>query len=67
MRESRKMNILLSGNKGFIGTEIWKWLEESQYPHWGSDEHEEIPDEKFDLIHHLGATTLSKKSKELPY
>ena len=61
------MNILLSGNKGFIGTEIWKWLEESQYPHRGFDEHEKIPDGKFDLILHFGARTLIRKSKELPY
>ncbi|MEM0136455.1 MAG: SDR family oxidoreductase [Thermoplasmatales archaeon] len=61
------MNVLLSGNKGFIGTQIWNWLESSQIPHKGFDEHEEIPADRFSIILHFGAQTLIRKSREMPY
>jgi len=61
------MNILLSGNKGFIGTQIWNWLGTTNYHYLGFDEHDDIPSQKFDLILHFGARTLIRKSREMPY
>ena len=61
------MKILLSGNRGFIGSQISEWLEKSDYFFIGFDKDETIPDEKFDVILHFGARTLIRRSKEIPY
>jgi nucleoside-diphosphate-sugar epimerase len=61
------MKVLLSGNKGFIGTQIWNALAGTDYSYSGFDQGMPIPDERFDYILHFGARTLIRKSRELPY
>lgn len=61
------LKILLTGNKGFIGTEIQKGLASSGIEYIGIDKEDSIPEERFDLILHFGARTLIRKSLEAPY
>ncbi|MEM0133993.1 MAG: NAD-dependent epimerase/dehydratase family protein [Thermoplasmatales archaeon] len=67
MDDSEKMNILLTGNKGFIGTEIEKSLLRSGIKYTGMDQNERVPDDKFDIILHFGARTLIRESTKNPY
>jgi nucleoside-diphosphate-sugar epimerase len=61
------MEILVTGHKGFIGTEVYAKLKADGYNVTGMDIGDRLPDTKFDYIIHLGARTLIRKSKELPY
>ncbi len=61
------MKILLSGHRGFIGTQIFDWLNTSGYEFTGFDKDEKIPSDRFDIILNFGARTLIRKSRELPY
>ena len=61
------MKVLLSGHKGFIGTQIFNWLKTSGYEFTGFDKDEKIPSDRFDIILNFGARTLIRKSKEFPY
>jgi nucleoside-diphosphate-sugar epimerase len=61
------MKVLLSGHKGFIGTQIFDWLKTSGYEFTGFDKDENIPSDRFDIILNFGARTLIRKSREFPY
>ena len=61
------MKILLTGHKGFIGSVIYSRLKDKGYDITGIDIEDEIPDQKFDYIVHMGARTLIRLSKEKPY
>ena len=61
------MEILVTGHKGFIGTEVYAKLKADGYNVTGMDIGDPLPDTTFDYIIHLGARTLIRKSKELPY
>lgn len=61
------MEILLTGYKGFIGTQIYKYLKESGYSVDGIDLGDDIPDKKYDVILHFGARTLIRNSIKAPY
>lgn len=61
------MKVLLSGHKGFIGTQIFNWLKTSDHESTGFDKDEKIPSDRFDIILNFGARTLIRKSREFPY
>lgn len=61
------MKILITGHKGFIGSEVYQLLAVKGYDVSGFDLGDEFPREKFDFIVHFAARTLIRKSKELPY
>ncbi|MEM0135421.1 MAG: NAD-dependent epimerase/dehydratase family protein [Thermoplasmatales archaeon] len=61
------MRILLTGNKGFIGSRIENSLREIGADYIGIDYNEDIPSSRFDLILHFGARTLIRNSKKQPY
>lgn len=61
------MKILVTGHKGFIGTQIYSDLVARGYDVKGIDQGDEIPEESFDYIVHMGARTLIRMSREKPY
>jgi len=61
------MKILLTGYKGFIGTQIYKSLKESGFDIDGVDLGDLIPERKYDIILHFGARTLIRNSIKAPY
>lgn len=61
------MKLLITGHKGFIGTVIHDYLKGRGYNLTGIDAGDELPDEKFDYIVHMGARTLIRLSKDKPY
>ena len=68
MSKSVGMNILVTGSKGFIGTEIMKCLKENGFEPDGVDIGDELNKEKkYDFILHFGARTLIRNSFSKPY
>ena len=62
------MNILVTGSKGFIGTEITRCLKENGYEPDGIDMGDYLnPEKKYDIILHFGARTLIRNSFSKPY
>lgn len=61
------MKILLTGHKGFIGTQIYETLKNSGYDIDGIDQGDKVPDTKYDIILHFGARTLIRNSIKAPY
>jgi nucleoside-diphosphate-sugar epimerase len=68
MAKSARMNILVTGSKGFIGTEIMKCLRDNGFEPDGIDVGDELNKEKkYDIILHFGARTLIRNSFSKPY
>ena len=62
------MKILITGHKGFIGGSIFSNLSsKNSYEVKGYDIGDTFPSEKFDLIIHMAARGLIRKSIEMPY
>lgn len=61
------MKVLLTGSRGFIGTQIAAGLERQQFDFVGIDKEDSIPEDKFDVILHFGARTLIRNSLKAPY
>ncbi|MCL5782683.1 MAG: NAD-dependent epimerase/dehydratase family protein [Candidatus Thermoplasmatota archaeon] len=61
------MKILVTGHKGFIGSQVYSNLESNGFDVTGIDLGDEITDEKYDYIVHMGARTLIRKSREKPF
>ncbi len=61
------MKVLVTGHKGFIGTQIFKMVGEDGYDITGFDIGDPFPTENYDFIVHFAARTLIRKSRELPY
>jgi len=61
------MKILLTGHKGFIGTQIYNSLKDSGFDIDGVDQGDNIPERKYDVILHFGARTLIRNSINAPY
>ena len=61
------MKILVTGHKGFIGSEVYSLLSDMGHDVTGYDIGYKFPDEKFDYIAHFAARTLIRLSKEKPY
>ncbi|MCY0863307.1 MAG: NAD-dependent epimerase/dehydratase family protein [Metallosphaera prunae] len=60
------MNVLITGNKGFIGSHLQSALS-SIAKVYGYDIGDSLPDTKFDIIIHLAARGLIRESKRDPY
>jgi len=68
MNKLASMNILVTGSKGFIGTEIMKCLQENGYSPDGVDIGDSVDEKKkYDIILHFGARTLIRNSFSKPY
>ena len=61
------MKILITGDKGFIGTQISQFLYDKKTGYTGIDKGDRIPEDRFDIILHFGARTLIRNSLERPY
>ncbi len=61
------LKVLLTGDKGFIGTIVFNYLQENGVHPDGFDMGDEFPSKKYDFIIHLAARTLIRKSREMPY
>lgn len=61
------MKILVTGSRGFIGTQIFSDLKAGGYDVYGIDLGDEFVDRKYDFIIHMGARTLIRMSKEKPF
>lgn len=61
------MKILITGDKGFIGTQISQFLYDKKTGFTGIDKGDRIPEDRFDIILHFGARTLIRNSLERPY
>ena len=61
------MKILLTGHKGFIGTQVFKYFKSEGYDIDGVDIGDPIPQGKYDFIFHFGARTLIRNSINAPY
>lgn len=62
------MKVLVTGNKGFIGGHIFSHLsEKNEYEVTGYDMGDTFPEDRFDLIIHMAARGLIRKSIEMPY
>ncbi len=62
------MRILVTGHKGFIGGHIFSYLtKNNDYEVSGIDIGDGIPQGRFDLIIHMAARGLIRKSIEMPY
>ena len=59
--------ILVTGNKGFIGSVVFTDLKEKGYDVTGVDVEDAFPQERFDIIFHFGARTLIRNSVKMPY
>ncbi len=59
--------ILITGNKGFIGSVVDEDLRKKGYEIKGVDVEDPFPEEKFDIIFHFGARTLIRNSVKMPY
>ena len=63
----KTMKVLVTGHKGFIGTQVYADLKESGLSVNGFDLGDPFPSESYDFIVHLAARTLIRKSLEKPY
>lgn len=61
------MKVLVTGNRGFIGSLIYSHLKEKGYDVEGFDAGDPVPDGDYQYIVHMGARTLIRMSKEKPY
>lgn len=61
------MNVLVTGHKGFIGSEVYSLLSERGHNVTGFDLGDELQQKKYDYIAHFAARTLIRLSKEKPY
>ena len=61
------MNVLVTGHKGFIGSEVYSLLSERGHSVTGFDLGDELQQKKYDYIAHFAARTLIILSKEKPY
>lgn len=61
------MKILLTGHKGFIGTQVFEFFKSHGYNIDGIDIGDPIPQGKYDFIFHFGARTLIRNSISAPY
>jgi nucleoside-diphosphate-sugar epimerase len=62
------MNILVTGSRGFIGTEVMRTLKEEGFSPDGIDLGDELQkDKNYDFILHFGARTLIRNSFDKPY
>ncbi len=62
------MKVLVTGHRGFIGGHIFSYLsKKDDFQVSGYDIGDTFPAEKFDLIIHMAARGLIRKSIELPY
>lgn len=61
------MKVLVTGHRGFIGSQVYSDLLLAGYSVTGYDIGDSFPEEAFDCIVHLGARTLIRKSIEKPY
>ena len=60
------MKVLVTGHRGFIGTQIFRDLKETGIRADGFDLGDTFPSERYDSIVHLAARTLIRKSIEKP-
>mgnify|MGYP001626468241 CR=1 FL=1 len=60
------MRFLITGHKGFIGSNIYSEFS-NKYEVYGYDIGDSFPDAKFDVIVHMAARGLIRKSIEMPY
>lgn len=63
----KSMKILVTGHKGFIGGNLMALLEEHGHQPEGFDLGDAFPAGRYDIIIHLAARGLIRKSVELPY
>lgn len=61
------MNVLVTGHKGFIGSEVYSLLSKRGHDVTGFDLGDELQYQKYDYIAHFAARTLIRLSKEKPY
>lgn len=61
------MKLLITGHKGFIGGNLLSHLSEAGYEVNGFDVGDEFPQARYDVIFHLAARGLIRKSVGLPY
>ncbi len=61
------MKILVTGHKGFIGSQIFSNLESNGFDVTGIDLDDKLVDAKYDYIVHMGARTLIRNSREKPF
>lgn len=61
------MKVLVTGHKGFIGSNLVASLQRTSHEVFGFDLGDDFPTGKFDVIIHLAARGLIRKSVELPY
>jgi nucleoside-diphosphate-sugar epimerase len=62
------MNILVTGSRGFIGSQLMEDLRNKGFDPVGVDIEDRMPEEtKFDIILHFGARTLIRNSLNHPY
>lgn len=62
------MNILVTGSRGFIGSQLMEDLRSKGFDPVGVDIEDRMPEEtKFDIILHFGARTLIRNSLNHPY
>ncbi len=61
------MKILVTGHRGFIGSQVFSTLQAQGYDVSGIDIGDQFADRKYDYIVHMGARTLIRMSKEKPF
>lgn len=61
------MNVLITGYKGFIGSHIYSSLKSEEIKLHGFDLGDKLGGERYDIIFHLAARGLIRKSIEMPY
>ncbi|MEM0156611.1 MAG: NAD(P)-dependent oxidoreductase [Thermoplasmataceae archaeon] len=61
------MKILVTGHRGFIGSQVYGTLCDQGYDVSGIDIGDQFIDRKYDYIVHMGARTLIRMSREKPY
>lgn len=64
---SEDTKVLVTGHKGFIGSNVFSFLRENGLDPVGFDLNDDFPEERFDFIVHLAARTLIRNSKKYPY
>ncbi len=61
------LRVLVTGNKGFIGTQVFNHLKEMGIEVDGFDLGDQFPESRYDFIIHLAARTKIRDSKKAPF